>query len=209
MKIKKGQKTESNEIAQMKKKNSVGQTFLSDRTDRNVCSTGLKIKRRKLPHWTLQGATHFITFRTHQVFPQTGVPVLLSIDEQKLVLEHIKEGDGKFYKLIAVVVMPDYVHLLLTPMEGYSLSRIMKGIKGVSARQINLRRRPTDRNGRTDKNVCSTGSIWKDESFDRIIRNQKEFDEKLNYMFYNPMKKGLTKDPWSYYGWYFNETQKI
>ena len=202
----------------MKNKNAVGQTFLSDnnnqnakrtnqnlRTDKNVCSTGLKIKTRKLPHWTLQGATYFITFRTYQL-PQTGMSVLLSVDEQKLVLSHIKEGDKKFYKLIAVVVMPDHVHLLLTPKDGYALSRAMKGIKGVSARQINSKRRGTDKNVRTDKNVCSTGSIWQDESFDRIIRNQKELDEKLNYMFINPVKRGLTEDPWNYYGWYFNET---
>ena len=55
----------------------VGQAFLPDkadqndsgRTDKNVCSTGeedtgVVIQRRKLPHWTLTGATYFVTFRT-------------------------------------------------------------------------------------------------------------------------------------------------
>ena len=159
------------------------------RTDRNVSSTDdsigqLQITRRKLPHWELKDSTYFVTFRTAQ-----GE---LSVDEQKLVLEHIKEDNGKFYTLIAVIVMPDHVHLLLTPRGEYVLSRIMKGIKGTTSRLINLK-------GKT------SGSIWQEESFDRIIRGQKELDEKLNYMLYNPLKKNLADDPYKYHGWYFNE----
>lgn len=136
----------------------------TNKKDKNVCSTdntdvGLKVTRRKLPHWTLRGSTYFITFRTAQ-----GE---LTIEEQKLVLENVLKSNEKFYKLIAVVVMPDHIHLLLMPVKKYSLSRIMKGIKGTTARQINLKR-------------GSSGSIWIEESFDRIIRDQKELDEKLN-----------------------------
>jgi len=189
----------------------VGQTFLSDikegtdkeETDKNVCSTNstnsngfthtknddeeIKITRRHLPHWKLKGATYFITFRT--------VQGELSIEEQKLVLKHIVDGNEKFYTLIAVIVMPDHVHLLLTPNEGYDLSRITKGIKGASARQLNLKR-------------GTSGSIWQDESFDRIIRDQNELNEKLNYMLNNPVKRGLTESPWDYHGWYFNVTDR-
>jgi REP element-mobilizing transposase RayT len=173
----------------------VGQTFLSDqkdkRTDKNVCSTNneneLKIRSRKLPHWTLKGVTYFVTFKTYKG--------KLSIDEQELILEHVKEGDSRFYTLIALVVMPDHVHLLLTPIKSYTLSRIMRGIKGVSAHKINLLRK-TRRN------------VWQDESYDRIVRDQNELDEKLNYMFNNPVKKGLTENPWDYRGWYYYEDKQ-
>ncbi|MBZ0203591.1 MAG: hypothetical protein K8I03_11305 [Ignavibacteria bacterium] len=47
--------------------------------------------------------------------------------------------------------------------------------------------------------------MWQDESFDRIIRDDKELNEKLNYMFNNPVKAGITENPWDYVGWYFNE----
>ena len=155
----------------------MGQTFLSDHTNE------LQIKRRHLPHWTLKGATYFVTFRTAK-----GE---ISIEEQKLVLKHTIDGNEKFYTLIAAIVMPDHIHLLLTPIVGYNLSRIMKNIKGVSARQLNVKRGETDR---------STDPIWQDESFDRIIRNQNELDEKLNYMLNNPVKKALTETPWDYHG---------
>ncbi|MCI0716582.1 MAG: transposase [Chlorobi bacterium] len=144
----------------------------------------LKIFRRHLPHWTLEGSVYFVTF--------TCLAIKLSIKEQKLLLEHIKGGDNKFYILYAVIVMPTHVHLLLKPNESYSLSRIMKGIKGVTAHQINQLRN-------------TSGSIWLEESYDRIVRDYDEFMEKLAYMFNNPIKSGFTEDTENYHGWYLNE----
>ena len=143
----------------------------------------LKITRRRLPHWSKTGSTYFITFRV-QVTP-------LSHAERLLVLEHIRGGQDKFYKLAAVVVMPDHVHLILKPMDGLTLSRIMKGIKGVSANRLNQLRH-------------TSGAFWQAESFDRILRNEQEFEEKLQYMLDNPVKAGLAATGWEYDGWYFN-----
>ncbi len=92
----------------------------------------IHVKHRHLPHWILEGATYFITFRT------TGGS--LSVQEQFLALEHFKQGDDIFYTLIAVIVMPDHVHVLLTPRKNYSLSQVMKGFKGVAAHKINALR---------------------------------------------------------------------
>ena len=106
-------------------------------------------------------------------------------------MNHIKAGDDKFYDLFAVVVMPDHVHLLIKPRKGYHLSRVMKGIKGVSSHTIN--------SGRGRK-----GTLWQDESYDRIVRDGDEFDRELNYMYENPVKKGLSEDISGYVGWYVN-----
>ena len=106
------------------------------------------ITRRHLPHWTMKGAAYFVTFRI-----QSGV---LSIQEQKLTLDIIKSGHGSYYTLIAAIVMPNHVHMIFIPYERYTLSRIMKGLKGKSARMINVERK-------------TFGSVWQNESFDRII----------------------------------------
>ena len=143
----------------------------------------IQIKKRHLPHWTLKGSFYFITFRV--------LRENLSQIEQKLVLRHIINGDKTYYRLVAAIVMPDHVHQILMPNAGYSLSRIMKGIKGVTSRQINLLRK-------------TSGQIWQHESFDRIIRNDSEYLEKLNYMLNNSVKRGLVDDPWEYYGWHIN-----
>ena len=148
----------------------------------------VNITKRHLPHWTIKEAAYFVTFRTRTT--------QLTAPERQIVLQHLKDGNGKFYILFAAVVMPDHVHVVLTPIKGYSLSRIMKGIKGVSAKKLNSLRR-------------TVGPLWQNESFDRIIRDEHELQEKLRYMLNNPLKKGLTDDPWSYHGWHFNENPDI
>jgi REP element-mobilizing transposase RayT len=132
----------------------------------------------------MDGSVYFVTFCAYKtVFDE---------NEQRIVLEHIKEGDEKFYDCYAAVVMPDHVHLLLQPKEGVTLSRIMHGLKGVSARKINRHRN-------------TKGVIWQKESYDRIVRDRKEFDAKLNYMYNNPIKKELVENPSNYVGWYYNQ----
>ena len=93
--------------------------------------------------------------------------------------------------LASFVVMPDHVHLLIKPLPPYELSRIMKGIKGVFARKVNLHRN-------------SKGKIWQDESWDRIVRDEDEFHEKLTYIANNPVKNELVKQIEDYPFWYYN-----
>ncbi len=140
-------------------------------------------KRRNLPHWTVDGSVYFVTFRA-----ASGI---LNEDERAIVLDHIRSGEGEFYLLAAAVIMPDHAHIVIKPKPPYELSHIMKGIKGVSARRINTIRQ-------------ATGSLWQDESWDRIVRDAEEFDEKAEYMMNNPVKAGLVLRAEDYPFWYFN-----
>ena len=99
------------------------------------------------------------------------------------VKNSVLDGNCKKYELIFGVVMPDHIHLLLRPLEKengvwYNLAEILKGIKGTSARKINLL-------------YVRNGTVWQDEYFDRMIRDEKEAEEKFEYMWNNPLKKGL------------------
>jgi len=161
-----------------KAKSSVGQAFLpvpgghSCPPDQNVQE--LQITRRFLPHWRIAGSTYFLTFRV-----AAGT---LTQPERKLVLDHIRSGAGRFYDLLGAVVMPDHAHAALAPKEGIEMARITKGIKGVSARLLNLAR-------------GSHGTVWQDESFDRILRDAEEVRQKLRYMVHNPVAAGLVAEP--------------
>ena len=88
--------------------------------------------------------------------------------------------------------MPDHAHIILKPINEFSLDRIMKGIKGASANKVNKFRK-------------TKGQLWQDESFDRIIRDEDEFNEKLLYLFCDPVKANLTEDTRNYHGWYLND----
>ena len=86
--------------------------------------------------------------------------------------------------------MPDHVHLLLRPREVESglwtdLGKIMKIVKGAGARRINLA-------------LGTSGSVWQDESYDRIIRDEQEFEGKWTYMRENPVRAGLVDVPEDY-----------
>ena len=88
----------------------------------------------------------------------------------------------KAYKLIAWVIMPNHAHVLLRPLEDYSLSQIMKTIKSVSAHAIN-------------KKAGHSGSIWQPDYFDRYIRDQEHFSQAVKYIENNPVKAGLCESP--------------
>ena len=88
--------------------------------------------------------------------------------------------------------MPDHVHLILQPNAGFLLERVVKGIKIATARIVNKKRK-------------QTGSVWAAGYFDRIIRSPKDLDEKINYIFENPLRAKIVEDGWTYIGWYFIE----
>jgi REP element-mobilizing transposase RayT len=64
---------------------------------------------------------------------------------------------------------------------GDSLSRLLKSIKGASARAANLL-------------LGKTGTFWMDESYDRIVRNGEEYHRFVEYIRANPAKADLSKD---------------
>ena len=77
--------------------------------------------------------------------------------------------------------MPNHVHALLEPL--VALHKLMGGIKGVSARDANVKL------GRTGK------PFWQDESFDHWIRNAGQFARPKTYIEHNPVKARLCAKP--------------
>lgn len=104
---------------------------------------------------------------------------------------------GRRIVLHAAVVMPDHVHLLLTPLrdEGggpYLLPDILKLLKGASARGVN-------------KMMESAGPVWQEESFDHVLRSEESLEEKMEYIRQNPARGGLVDRP-DDYRWLWVET---
>ena len=136
--------------------------------------------RRMLPHHQKAGRTLFVTFCKL-------IPPPFTADARDAVLRHCLHDSGKRYQLHAAAVMPDHVHLLLTPLRDeagwpYGLPAILKLIKGASARSVN-------------KLLGSYGPVWQEESFDHSVRNEDSFYRIKRYIERNPVKAGLVKDP--------------
>ncbi|MBX3282821.1 MAG: AMP-binding protein [Acidobacteria bacterium] len=111
-----------------------------------------------------------------------GACILKDPEIAKAVMETIAYEDGRSSWVTAWVIMPNHVHLLVRPLQGHSLSDIMKRIKGVSARKIN-------------QLTNSTGSVWQPDYFDRYIRDTGHFDSTIRYIKQNPVKAGLCAAP--------------
>jgi len=139
--------------------------------------------RRRLPHFQKTSWPLFVTFCK---FVREPLPPAA----RDLVLRHCLRERGHTLLLHAAVVMPEHVHLLLTPLrdaDGWPvpLSKILKRIKGASARSVNRRLR-------------TEGPVWQEESFDHVLRSDESLEEKLEYIRQNPVRRGLVKVPAEY-----------
>lgn len=145
--------------------------------------------RRHLPHWQIGNSVYFITFSTKKI----ELPAIC----RKIILDACHFWDGKKIRLHLVCVMPDHVHALIEPLEEtpgvyHDLSKILHSIKSFTVHEIN-------------KMMGRSGPLWEEESWDRIIRDVKDYYEKWQYILNNPVKVGLSKSPEQYAFLYANE----
>ena len=89
------------------------------------------------------------------------------------------------YLLHAFVLMPEHFHLLLTPAQGTTLERAVQLIKGGYSHAVG------DDLGRTLE-------IWSRGFSDHRIRDLEDFENHVQYIHQNPVKRGLTAEPGEY-----------
>lgn len=74
--------------------------------------------------------------------------------------------------------MPNHVHVLLRPLPGWRLDRILHTWKSYTANRIN-------------KALHRQGSLWMDESFDHLVRDKASLERLAKYIRNNPAKARL------------------
>ena len=138
--------------------------------------------RRFLPHFQKEDCALFITFSTWKrwILPEVA---------RDLALEACLHVNNRKCTLHVAVIMPDHVHLILSPMRdehGFiSIPEIMKAIKSESAHRIN-------------KALGRTGRVWQDESFDHVLRRSESLEQKIAYIMENPIRAGLVHNSRDY-----------
>jgi putative transposase len=90
----------------------------------------------------------------------------------------------KKYFLHEFVVMPDHLHLIITP-NGITLERAMQFVKGGFSFQAN-------------KGLKFKRNFWQPSFADRRIRDSLEYQKYKDYIWQNPVKKFLAKTPQEY-----------
>jgi REP element-mobilizing transposase RayT len=108
---------------------------------------------------------------------RTGPLHLRNPEIAKLMVDAIHHRNGESYQLHNYVVMANHVHLLATPH--LPLPKLMHSLKRFTAFEAN---RILGLTGRP---------FWQDESYDRVVRDQKEFTRIASYIEMNPVRAGL------------------
>jgi REP element-mobilizing transposase RayT len=126
----------------------------------------------------------------------------------KIVADSLHYLDGKVYRLDAFCIMPNHVHAVFAPLlsehglrlaasakgtryasEDPAPSQIMHSLKGYIAREAN-------------RALGRQGAFWEHESYDHVVRDEREYDRIVAYVLNNPVKAGLARN-WQQWGWSF------
>ncbi|HEY1253581.1 MAG TPA: transposase [Terracidiphilus sp.] len=97
----------------------------------------------------------------------------------RLMVSTLKHYDGTGYKLHAYVIMPNHLHLLITPIE--SIEKSMQLIKGGFS-------------FRAKKELQCHGEIWQPGFTDHRIRDEEDWKRHLEYIRCNPIEARLVED---------------
>jgi len=90
--------------------------------------------------------------------------------------------DNKEYKLICYCIMPNHVHLVIDLINNKRLlGDILGSVKKYSARRAN-------------KVLGKKGKFWQSESFDRLVRDERELYYVIRYVLMNPVNAGLVEN---------------
>ena len=114
---------------------------------------------QRFQHWLDQG---------------TGSCVLGKPELKKVVEDALSHFDGTRYRLREFVVMPNHVHMLISPLEEYRLSEILHSLKSFTANEINKRL------------GSKLNPVWQHESFDHIVRSAEQVERIRQYIRDNP-----------------------
>jgi putative DNA methylase len=109
----------------------------------------------------------------------------LKPEERSVAVSALRHFDRQRYDVFAYVIMNDHVHVILTPLPGFQLQSIVGSWKSHTTYVL---QRKMDRPGR----------VWQTEYYDRIVRDEAELIEKVEYILGNPWKRwpDLSLYPW-------------
>lgn len=98
------------------------------------------------------------------------------------------------YFLSCLVVMPNHCHLVMRPFDGVELEDILQAAKSMTSRAIN-------------KDRGDTGTLWQQESYDRIVRDEEHLWQVIQYIGRNPKTAGFADETWR--RWIAPEWEKL
>jgi len=148
-----------------------------------------------LRRWYGGGDLHYITCSCYQRQPFLG-----TASRRDLFLKIFEQVRQKYeFQVVGYVVMPEHIHLLIGEPDNESIAVSMQVLKQrVSHQCLSMARRLAQ--------DTVPPAFWYPRSYDFNVFSQKKIAEKLDYIHWNPVKRGLVASPeqwrWSSYRFY-------
>ena len=138
-----------------------------------------------------QGGCYFLTFN---LLDRKSSLLLTHID--KFRDAYAKTIQHHQFKLDAMVVLPDHVHIMITlPPNSDNYAVIVASIKSQFSRQINKTEAIT-----LSRQAKRERGIWQRRFWEHRIRDDADYRQHMDYIHHNPVKHGYVTNPqnWQY-----------
>jgi len=141
----------------------------------------------------LHGYSYYITIVTHQRNP-------ILTDNIELLRESFKYSKNKFsFRIEAIVVMPDHLHMIIEVMNPKEYPKIISCMKRYFSKNCNPKFYE-DVFQSHHREKMGYLPVWQKRFYEHTIRDEKDFNTKLQYIHNNPLKHGLVENihDWKY-----------
>jgi len=137
------------------------------------------------PHPYQEGGSFLITVANYEHKPLMAAP-----ERRTQIANLLQEGfRGIMAETFGWVVLPNHYHILLSVKSFTDIPNVLKQIHGSTSRLWNIEDSKTGRR-----------QIWY-RYYDKMIRSERQLNQTINYIHFNPVKHGYVKDiydwPWS------------
>lgn len=142
----------------------------------------------KLPHWRADDVTYYVTFRHSRA---------LNEKECRLLLDELLKADAKRLDFLIACCLPTVSETMFTVREGpdgeaYELADVIEKAKTRAGKKI----------------LKLTQERWPPfygESYDRIVRDDAELEQRWTEILESPVKAELCEDPEEYAALYVRD----
>ena len=120
-----------------------------------------------------------------------------NIDLLRNSFKHVKKKIE--FNIDAIVVLPDHIHMIIQPKDTNTYPEIIKQIKVDFSRNIDTTK-IKDYEETESRKKKKEKDIWQRRYWEHTITNEKELNNCIDYIHFNPVKHGYVKQAkeWKY-----------
>ena len=128
----------------------------------------------------LEGHSYYLTIVTHRRNP-------ILIENIEALRESFRESKRYYrYSIDAIVILPDHIHMIITPKVAKDYPKIVRAIKYNFSIKITQ-----DEEQSMARHKKGMNPIWQKRYYEHTIRDENDWLRCLEYMQNNPLKHNL------------------